>query len=725
MRLLQLVTGPGELLDLHPHLTVVRGLDDAARAGLAAAVAGLAAGHPTGEGLLEAHGVLFDLDPDLLGLLEAGGGIDPVVRPGDLPGAGANPQAPVLRLHQRDLADLLLRGAEQAERHRQAEEARVAAEDAVARAVAARDAVEAVGASARADAERRAGEIEEQLRELEVERARLQADLDAPSTTAEAADRDEGHRAEAAAAAADPATRLEEIERRLELLDHLAATLAVDDTDGLREAHDALAGVAVDELVPSEEGQRLAEELEALAADLELTEPTGGAAALGDGEVAEVRSRLERARAAVREAEEARHPRQRIAPDDAAELEATHEALLEAIERAEGRFAGGRARGRVDDLRAAEEALLDRLGFISFSEYLMGTSSSRGSVVEDVIDAARDELSSAEDAWAEVERHTEAALARAEVLDRRRRARARARELLGPAWRGPAAVIEDLRSLRVPAPAPAELCDELRRELDRAGIDFGDETPEAEELLLMAEACLAEADHRHERLAALHDEQAALQAEAEELRRPPSTGPDRAPSPPDVRPLTAARLDRDGLAARLTELTSERDRLLEERASVEEALTAPGPHGGQTAAAEAAEVAQAEHERALQSLAAEAAVLAQLEAEAEAASAEVEPSEATVGPPVTATEVEASELEWYLLARVASQRAASVAGSLPLLLDDAFSGLPDGHVEHLLGRLDRMADTVQVIVVSEHPAVTTWAEGAGPARAAVVRPVPI
>ena len=87
MRLLQLATGPGELIDLHPHVTVVAGLDRTGRELLAEAVAGLASGGRRGpRGLLEAHGVLFDLAPEALALLDiAADGVRPVVTADDLP----------------------------------------------------------------------------------------------------------------------------------------------------------------------------------------------------------------------------------------------------------------------------------------------------------------------------------------------------------------------------------------------------------------------------------------------------------------------------------------------------------------------------------------------------------------------------------------------------------------------------------------------------------------
>ncbi len=90
----------------------------------------------------------------------------------------------------------------------------------------------------------------------------------------------------------------------------------------------------------------------------------------------------------------------------------------------------------------------------------------------------------------------------------------------------------------------------------------------------------------------------------------------------------------------------------------------------------------------------------------------------------TGTATPAEELEWYLLARLAAQRSVSIAGSVPLLLDDALSGLAIDEACHLLTRLERMADVVQVIVLSDDPVVATWALTTGSARAAVVSPGP-
>ena len=107
MRLLQLATGPGEMIDLHPHVTVVTGLDAAGRQLLADAVTGLASGRAVrAEGLLEAHGVLFDLGPAELAMLDIDAAdVAPVVTADDLPTLHHAPPTPERTAAEQALAD--------------------------------------------------------------------------------------------------------------------------------------------------------------------------------------------------------------------------------------------------------------------------------------------------------------------------------------------------------------------------------------------------------------------------------------------------------------------------------------------------------------------------------------------------------------------------------------------------------------------------------------------
>ena len=87
MRLIQLSTRSDEIVDLHPNVTVVSGLDDDGRRLLVDTVLGLARGSAAGStGLLEAHGMLFDLTDEMLALLDVHGDGAPAGRHGaDLP----------------------------------------------------------------------------------------------------------------------------------------------------------------------------------------------------------------------------------------------------------------------------------------------------------------------------------------------------------------------------------------------------------------------------------------------------------------------------------------------------------------------------------------------------------------------------------------------------------------------------------------------------------------
>jgi uncharacterized protein YhaN len=77
-------------------------------------------------------------------------------------------------------------------------------------------------------------------------------------------------------------------------------------------------------------------------------------------------------------------------------------------------------------------------------------------------------------------------------------------------------------------------------------------------------------------------------------------------------------------------------------------------------------------------------------------------------------------IEFYLLARLAALRSVSYAGSVPLVIDDALADLSERDVEHLLHKLERMSESVQIVYLSDDPTVSTWARGIGFERGAVV-----
>jgi DNA repair exonuclease SbcCD ATPase subunit len=90
--------------------------------------------------------------------------------------------------------------------------------------------------------------------------------------------------------------------------------------------------------------------------------------------------------------------------------------------------------------------------------------------------------------------------------------------------------------------------------------------------------------------------------------------------------------------------------------------------------------------------------------------------------PVVTSVAAVEELEWYLLSRLAGQRALSYAGSLPFVLDDALRGVSGDGLTHLLGRLERMSSAVQVVILSDDNEIAAWADAIGSDRAVTLYP---
>lgn len=843
MRLLQLLTGPDELIDLHPHVTVVAGLDDGQRRLLTDTVSGLAHGTVPGRpGLLEAHGVLFDLTPEMLRLLDVqAGDLDPIVTAEELPAARRDHQDPEQAAAERTLAEVEARWIVAQEAEQAARAAReVAAEslDVAQRAVEAA-AADASGRIASIDAltahldqvaedRRRLSEelagLEPEQRDAEANRADVEAatsevrarrqqaatacsevagELDAArlALTPDALVELDAARAALEALAAEieaegaaglgasttgggpdgdqpgsAAERLVRLQEEIEAAEKgLAAFVALPPPEAVTRAMQTLRRAAVVAPVPDPRAAALADELALLEVELVSTEALGGTPGAG---LAERRVRLEEARHALLEAELAvRHPE--VDRDAVDRLETVHAELLDAIDRADGRFGGARAQRRVDTLRAAEQEVLDEVGYTSYSDYMMGSSLLHvDPAKEATLEAARAELSAAEDAWRALEAETNAELARAERLERRRRLIEEARQVLGQPV-PPGRVVEELRGLTVPGTRPPGLTEDLRAALDDAGVALGDDELDADDLLVVAEAWIAESFGAARREATLREELERLGEERRVALEAVAAEEARASAEPEV--------DREGqLAAarrRLADAEAQVDRhchVETEVVRLTEALGAAADleRGAAEAAAEAdelvaeavqrveelrarrrqvetdlADAARAEVEgNALlrahtdepagspeEMEAARATATADLQeaearlAEATAALEELAPvrqdaldavaARADAGDGADASLAE--EVEWYLLARLAAQRSVSLAGSLPLVLDDALAGLDQEEIEHVLGRLERMAEAVQVIVVSDDPHAAAWAHLAGSGRAAVVRPQPV
>jgi uncharacterized protein YhaN len=84
-------------------------------------------------------------------------------------------------------------------------------------------------------------------------------------------------------------------------------------------------------------------------------------------------------------------------------------------------------------------------------------------------------------------------------------------------------------------------------------------------------------------------------------------------------------------------------------------------------------------------------------------------------------QVAVDDIEFYFLTRVSALRSVSQAGSVPLIIDDALAGLAENEARHVLGKLEEMSESVQVIYLTDDDVVASWADSRGLERAAVVR----
>lgn len=827
MRVLALELGDG-VVELHPFLTVVRGLSPDAREELIRVLAAVPAGKALADGVLEAHGVLLDLDDGTLELLDLGGDLDVVVRSGDLPGGqGGHARVAAAR---RALADAEAAAAaadvdvERAERAlaaatdalaaarragddpaaaadalagsrtevdrcaaeraaaEQALDVALAAEAAATRAVHAADADVAAARQARTDA----------TRAVSVAAAALEAASDrrdpmaptaleaaetalAEAEAAVAAARDDA--VSVAAAAPEVPTAEEVAALRSERVAAEAAVLALDTADPfpVQMALEQLEAGGAVEPVPDPDAVALADELATVDAHLRaLPPPTIPLEEAADRQAA-ARARRSEAEAAVAAAEIAvRGPA--LDPDDARALDDAHQALLDARDEPERRVRRGAVARRIAEAEAAERAALDKLGFATWTDYLMGhRGGTRDPEAPRRLEQARIELAAAIAEAEALDLAVADELRRAELLDRRRDLRARAVALLGS---DPGdAVLDALRHRRVPVTETGGHLSRLRGALEAAGLALGDEDLPQRTLADLARVWLEEQQRARDERRALEERVAELDArvaEAERLRAA-AAEPSSEPSSPMAAALAVAdeaRAAVDVARARVARHeeadaeVAERRRAFEAASQDEQAavgavadaearLAAARDDERRAAAAVAMATAQvdaaAAAERAARDLLADfearlssdvgrvAAIEAELarasaaRTEAGAVAAQAAADLVTARAALAAAEAETTaeadpdpgadveDAEWFLLARLAGQRSVSFAGSVPLVLDDALARFDAESTRSLLARLERMAATVQVVVVTEDLDTAAWAESIGAERAAIVQ----
>lgn len=839
----------GPTVDLHGQVTIVRGLDPLRRRWFLDLVGNLTADRDEiGAGELVAHGLTFPLERATLALLDLEGSVRSVVRAEDLPGhdpriaeaIAARDRALVRRreltekiTREREaLGDAVRARAEASAALEEIDRGDGAAREALAAAEAARGRLEAELASAIEEQTRHRQALHEAVMARDVaseartaaaerlERARERRRLAMAAASAAAAaleqarpvaDDDPTDRlvaaraalqaAEAAAGEADPdqdstpiTRKLADLERRRVELIRMREAVGDGPADPVAEGLDRLlhagaeAPPVVAALALADTWRDLHQQISALDAGISPEEFAA-------------EQRVAQARQAVIESE-AEFNQPVLTPEQIAKVEAAHTAVLEAQDRSEGRFGGGRLRKKLEDARSEERRVLERLGFSTYADYMM-SSSSRGVGPENrsTLESARAQLKAAEEHLNSLPGAADRTRRRTELLQRRDAVAPRVAALLGHEPTGPEAE-EELRVLREPvAPDEAAMAD-LARALTEADVVVGDPPYQRDDLVLLARFYLSEAQDAdakrsdvEQAIAALDDAISSVRAARERgerevpallplpaLAEPPEIEADAAADDlsavtlrearwADVETARAAVASAEGAVARHREATeqlahldaelarcgAEEEQAAADVASAEADVTLANGPAFDAAVASAAEAEAALARSTVREQAARSA-LAEVDAEAgidavrrpaaerlaaaeravtEAAAAEQATAAALAEvdatySSATAAEAEAlaaaeqidraklvEDIDWELMGRLAALRSVGLAGSVPLVLDDPFAVLDDDELTTVLDRVARLADAVQVILVTDREAAVAWAAQIGSERALV------
>jgi len=675
MRLIQLQLDD-DALDLHPMMTVITGLDTAARARVIAAVSAIPqAGDPGTGGLVESQGVLFDLSVETLELLGLAADIDPVVRASDLPGGshggglmprltgeqflaaapeGRFPELDTARNRQRSSRETLSILRESAERTRR-EHADVAAK-----------ARRAEGALAAALA---GGSAVDDLATMPVDRDEL-------------------------------IERIAQLEERQAHIDQGIAELTALDTRPTEVLLEAIRNPAPVELVTSERATELADEFAGLQRqvdDLEQTMESEGRGTAG------ALQRLESARAELAASERSLQ-KPNLSPDDVAELEAAHAEVLDA----ESKMSGIRKRGgqkRFDEAMATEQRILDRVGFPTWSSYIMGAGLlGIDPLAEQRLERAQAEVEAAEAHWATVAEDIESNPDLRALLDRLEDVYLEAFDLLGGDDEQED-LEQALRELKVPKRevSTEELVDALAYQLELVGLDLGP-NPGIDRTLMAADAFLGEVQALSARVIELREERAGVDDGLAEARHALEHAE---VASPDIDLTDGSEGSAAVAAPDIDTLTIERDAAVSDEVDYADSLEA------RLALVDAATQVEAVATSRLMRIAAELA-------EAQVTDGPPPSSDTAFDVHATEADVGPESIEFYLLARLAAQRNVSYSGSVPMVLDDALLGLGAEQVHALLNKLERMSEAVQILYLSDEPAVAEWANSVGLTHAAVV-----
>ena len=472
------------------------------------------------------------------------------------------------------------------------------------------------------------------------------------------------------------------------------AELTALDLEPVRVLLDAIERPEPVQEVPHPAAQALAAEIVRLHGEVAALEARMEAE--GRGPVTAL-ARLDAARAEAVTAE-ASLVRPPVSTDDEAALRAAHEEVLDA----ERKASGFRSRSGQRKLAAAlglQQEILDRVGFPTWSAYIMGASLMGVDVgAKARLEAAELELSAAEEAWTRISAALEADPDHHALLDQLEEVEVNAISVLLECGAGVPDEREDLehslRALRAPAQSATEddLVATLAHSLHNLGLQV--EPSQPERVLVTAHALLEEFAGVPARVEELTAERRRLESKLA-----------------DARSRAEAKAWED--------LEAAVDRPATERiAEIEAELAAT-----RSAEEDLVEALEARHALV------EAATLAERAASRRARATGLAVLEHTAAPAGGAdelwSEVDPEAIELYLMARLSAIRQVSYAGSVPLVLVDTFRGLPDAAAREVLAAVARMSQNAQILVLTNDALVAAWAVEQGDERAAVVSVAPV
>ncbi|MGZ4760366.1 MAG: hypothetical protein ACXV95_14990, partial [Acidimicrobiales bacterium] len=389
------------------------------------------------------------------------------------------------------------------------------------------------------------------------------------------------------------------------------------------------------------------------------------------------------------------------------------QAVLEMQDKVGGRVGRRANQQRLEEAMAAEQAVLDRVGFPTWSAYVMGAGLlAIDPMAEQRLERAQAEMAASEAHWATVAEMIEADPEHRALLDRLESVYLEAFDLLGGDDEQ-ADLEAALRSVQVPKREVStdELVDALAYQLELVGLNLGTDTPGVDRTIMAADAFLAEVQGISDRVAELEVERDRVQVDLADCRATIERVDAVAAANPTI-DLTESASAAEAAAADTDALRAELDRATEEQADYADSLEA------RLALVDAATQVEAVATSRLMKIAATLSETAAAQpAAGEAARPESDPDfdvDSDAGGP--------EAIEFYLLARLAAQRSVSYAGSVPMVIDDAFLGLDADEIRSLLGKLEQVSESVQIIYLSDDPMIVDWTASVGLSRAAAVSP---